>query len=302
MKYLITTVSLCLLSFFSFGQDPVFTQPSVGIATDNTAWIGRDSVGHFSSIVRGQWQNLSGGYITSYHQYHQLIKLLNGYIGVGYKRDIQFQTLYTNTTNLFYTQLININELQIRPSVQFSYEQKAIKNLLYFDPNDSLYYSTNNRKAYFYFDASIAALYKGLQVGFAAHQINQPNQSILMMGDSKFPIRYSAQLAYQLPFINKIKINPFATYNYQNGFKSLNIGVDVALKKYINFFVVNRVNSFVGAGIGFENRFFRLNYSYELTTNHLTNKVTGGSSEFSLNVKLWNWKVKSSSANSIFSR
>jgi len=292
-------------------QDPLFMQLSGGNINLNPALVGNDSSARFALICRNQWPGLSGNYLTTSANFYQYIPKLNAYAGINYINDNQAHgTLITNNVSVFYSQNIQIKKVLFRPSIEIGYGNKKLDaSKLNFgdmiDPRRGFVYKTNEpiwstNKSYLNFNLGGMLYYKNIVLGFSTHHINTPDEGIL--GSSKLPIRYGLQIGYTLN-LKKISLSPFMFYNQQQNFNSLVAGVNTVLFNHINVALAYRTAPSVLLGIGYQNKFFKLNYLYEGGIGTLNSTNTAGSHELGLVVKFW--KVKPNhrfmASNNVFS-
>jgi len=291
---------LVLSSSIITAQDPIFSQPALGNINLNTALVGNDSAARLGLNSRYQWPNLNSPYITSSVNFYQFIPKLNAYAGINYMNDNQANgMLISNDFSVFYSQNINIKKVLFRPSLEFGIGNKNLDNskLNYgdmTDPRRGFVWSTqehipNSNKSYLNFNIGGMFYYKEILVGFSAHHINTPD--VGLQGTSKIPIRYGLQLGYTIRF-KKISVSPFVFYNQQQSFQSLVGGVNVLLFNHLNIAVSYRNSDAIITSIGYQNRFFKINYSYDYTTSSLRNANTGGSHELGMAFKFWKVKTK----------
>jgi type IX secretion system PorP/SprF family membrane protein len=265
----------------------------------NTALVGNDSAARLGLNSRYQWPNLSSPYITSSVNFHQFIPKLNAYAGINYMNDNQANgTLISNNFSVFYSQNINIKKVLFRPSFEFSYGNLKLDNskLIFGDmiePRRGFVWSPTHQLNYYksYLDFNLGGMlyYKSLLIGFSAHHITTPD--VGLQGTSKIPIRYGVQLGYTIRF-KKTSVSPFVFYNQQQNFQSLVGGVNVLLFNHLNVAVSYRNSDAIITSVGYQNRFFKINYSYDYTTSSLRNVNTGGSHELGMAFKFWKVKTK----------
>lgn len=291
-------------------QDPIFYQPSLGNINLNTALVGNDSAARLALNTRLQWPNLSGSYTTSSVNFYQFIPKWNAYAGINYINDNQAHgTLVSNKFSIFYSQNINIKKVLFRPSIEFGFGNKKLDaTKLNFgdqiDPRRGFdWYSgnpiMNTSKSYIDLNLGGMFYYKGILAGFSAHHINSPD--IGLQGSFKIPIRYGVQLGYTIN-LKRTTLSPYLFYNQQQNFKLMMVGVNALFFKHLNVTVAYGTNDAVVAGLGYQHKFFKINYSYDVALS-LNRGNTAGSHEFGLAFKFWKVKTKKRfmGVNSVFS-
>jgi type IX secretion system PorP/SprF family membrane protein len=299
-------ISSIFYSEFSFSQDPTFTQFYANPIYLNPAFAGSNGCPRIALNYRNQWPNLSANYVTYSASYDQYVKSLSGGIGVLASYDEQgVNTITTSTLGLVYSYHVKITrKFSVMFGAQASYYFKSLNtDKLTFgdmiDPKKGFIYSTMDFPAQqtgtinrSFFDASAGVLgySKNFYVGFSAHHLNQPDET-LINGDSKLPMRLTGHLGTDIPLGKKSKyesttsISPNIIYQYQNGFQEINIGTYV---KYNNFTAgvwYRNSDAFILL-LGINTGTFKLGYSYDITISKLNNRVSSGSHEISLGLNL----------------
>ena len=296
---LIITAAVLWSSLALIAQDPLFVQPSGGNININPALVGNDSVARLGLICRNQWPALSGNYITTGVNFYQYIPKLNAYAGINYLNDNQAHgTLISNNFSVFYSQNINLKKVLFRPSIEVAYGNKKLdatklnfgdmidsRRGFVWDPTPS---QINTSVAYMDFNLGAIAYYKNMLVGVSAHHITQPD--VGLEGSSKLPVKYGIQLGYSF-VIKKTVLSPFAYFVQQQTFQSLIVGTNVLLFNHLNVALSYRNSSSVISNIGYQNKWFKINYSYDFGISKVfPNSV--GSHELGLSFRFWKVKPK----------
>lgn len=308
---LISIVSISIAST-GLAQDPLSSQPASGNVNYNTALAGCDTKGRLTLNYRNQWANLSGNYITTNINFYQYIPKTNGYGGIHLMNDQQGGVIQTNSAFLFYSQNFHLKDVLFRPSLEVGYNSKSIDwGQLTFgdqiDPQQGFTNSTTNefnkKTNYVNIGAGIMVYYKKILLGFSAKNMNQPNESLLVGGNSPLPTRYGIQASYQFS-LGKFDITPFGMYFNQNSFQSTTFGLDFLWLKHFNFAVSYHAKDNVNFMIGYHHKYFAVNYSYGYTISRLNNGVSGGTHEIGIIGKFWKLepKKKFTEISSVFSR
>lgn len=285
-----------------YAQDPAFTQFYANPLYLNPALAGSHGCPRFASNYRNEWPQLSGNYVTYSVSYDQYFKNISGGFGVLATHDQQGQgTIKTSMIGLIYSYHLTLGrKWKLLFGARAAWYQKFLDwDKLTFgdmiDPRRGFIYSTGDVPrggSRGFFDASAGSVLfnKNFFVGFAAHHLNTPNESMII-GDSPLPMRFTAhmganiELGKRSKYSNSTSIMPNIVYQYQNGFQELNIGTYI---KYGSFNVgawYRNKDAFI-LTIGINTGKFKLGYSYDVTVSKLNNGVSGGSHEISLGLNL----------------
>ena len=293
--YTKTIFSICLLfiSIRSFSQDPLFSQTVGGNFNLNSALAGNDSIGRLSANYRNQWIGITGNYITNSINFQQYIPKLDGFGGINFLEDNAANTIKSSNLSIFYSQNIHYKNVLIRPSLEVGFGTKKIdiSNLTFgdmIDPRKGFIYTSdaiiNKTNVNFLYVSSGAIFYwKNLLLGASTHHLNSPKTSFTNT-QSTLTIRYDFQFSYCFK-INNLRISPFIYYSQQKGFQATVAGVNLKTKKLFNFSISNRINDAVILNIGYSNRRFSINYSFDQTISTLA--YTGNTHELSIAFKFW---------------
>lgn len=299
-KTRLVAAGVLLGSLSLMAQDPLFVQPSGGNINLNPALVGNDSVARLGLICRNQWPALSGNYVTTGVNFYQFIPKLNAYAGINYLNDNQTNgTLISNNFSVFYSQNINFKKVLFRPSVEVVYGNKKLDytKLNFGDMIDArrgFVYDfgtpmpVNANKAYLDLSIGSVIYYKNILLGFSAHHINQPD--VGLEGSSKLPIRYGIQLGYSFA-IKKTVFSPFAYFIQQQNFQSLIVGANVLLFNHLNVALSYKNSSSIISNVGYQNKWFKINYSFDIGLSHLFPN-NAGSHELGLSFRFWKVKPK----------
>ena len=292
---------MCSTTFNALAQDPMFSQPLLGNISINPALAGHDSTARLGVSYRDQWPQMIGEYKTTSINFYQFIPKLNAYGGVNYINDNAGNGIIkTNAISLFYSQNINVGKVLIRPSLEIGFRYKKLD----FDKLVFNQYGTRDpgiRETARYLDVNTGAIvyYKNILLGVSAHHLNGPDDAFY--GSNIIPVRYGLQAAYTLNFKN-ISISPFLFYSKQRDFHSRVNGISLLLYNHFNIAISKRWDDAYIYNIGYQSKYFAINYSYDDTISILAN-LTGGAHEVGLAIKFWDVKTKRRflPAKSIFS-
>lgn len=302
MKRIFGTLILLVSLSDIYAQDPAFTQFYANPLYLNPALAGSHGCPRFASNYRNEWPQLSGNYVTYSGSYDQYFKNISGGFGVLATHDQQGQgTIQTSMLGLVYSYHLTMGrKWKLLFGARASWYQKFLDwDKLTFgdmiDPRRGFIYSTGDVPrggSRGFFDASAGSVIfnKHFFLGFAAHHLNTPNESMII-GDSPLPMRFTGhmgaeiQLGKRSKYSNSTSIMPNIIYQNQNGFQELNIGTYVKYGAFnVGAWYRNR-DAFI-LTIGINTGKFKLGYSYDVTVSKLNNGVSGGSHEISMGINL----------------
>ncbi len=279
-----------------FAQDPEFTQFYANPLYLNPALAGTARCPRVNLNYRNQWPGISGTYVTYSASYDQHIDAIGGGLGLLVTNDKAGQgTLTTTNVSGIYSYLLNVTrEFSLKFGVQATYFQKSIDwSKLTFgdmiDPRRGFVYNTNEQqrlqnKSNVDFSAGILGYSKRYFFGFAAQHLTEPDEGLL--GVSKLPMKLTGHAGAALPIGDKgtqTFISPNVLYQKQQNFQQLNLGMYVTRGSIVAGLWYRNQDSFI-AVIGFQQHFFKVGYSYDVTISKLTN-TTAGSHELSFSLQ-----------------
>ena len=283
-----------LLGFINLmAQDPIFLQPLETNVNLNPALVGNDSVTRLNLIYRNECPNLTRNFVTGSANFYRYIPKLKAYAGITYLNDNQNRgLLISNNVSIFYSQNIKINQVLIRPSFEFAFGQRVLdrSKILFgattvyrygFVWNSQEYIPTPN-KSNIDFNFGTIVYYKKLFVGFSIHHITEPD--IGLQGVKKLPTRYGLQFGYEFT-VKKVVLSPYAVYFRQEKYLSILIGTNALLFNHLNVGLAYRNQSYVVSNVGYQNKFFKINYSFDLAKEK-NFSTSAGSHELYLSFRL----------------
>ncbi|MEO6901744.1 MAG: type IX secretion system membrane protein PorP/SprF [Bacteroidia bacterium] len=294
---------LIFIAVFSFGfskhlfaQDPEFTQFYANPLYLNPALAGTARCPRVNLNYRNQWPGISGTYVTYSASYDQHVDALGGGIGLLVTNDKAGQgTLTTTNVAGMYSYQLNVTrEFSMKFGFQGTYFQKSIdwSKLTFGDMIDEkrgFVYNTKEaqkleKKSGIDISAGVFGYSKRYFFGFAAHHITEPDEGLLTT--SKLPMKITAHAGALLPIGDKGSetfISPNILYQKQQDFQQLNLGVYVSKGSIVGGLWYRNQDSFI-ALVGFQQHFFKVGYSYDVTVSKLTN-TTAGSHEISFSLQ-----------------
>lgn len=285
----------------ALAQDPQFTQFYANPLYLNPAFAGTARCPRVSLNYRNQWPALTGTFVTTSASYDQDVRGIMGGLGLLVTSDQAGKgTLNTTTVSgiYSYTQAVS-RKFSIKAGFQATYFQKSLDwNKLTFgdmiDPRRGFIYATNDvprggSVGNADFSAGLLGYTDIFFVGFAAHHLTEPNES-LIVGDSKMPLKITAHGGAAIPLgmrgkygEPKTKISPNILYQQQAAFRQLNLGLYVDHGPIMAGVWYRSKDAFI-ALIGFHMGQLKFGYSYDVTTSKLTT-ATAGSHEISLTLQ-----------------
>jgi len=294
-------ITLTVLFYFGlsqnlFAQDPEFTQFYANPLYLNPALAGTARCPRVNLNYRNQWPGIAGTYVTYSASYDQHVDALGGGVGLLVTNDNAGQgTLRTTNISGIYSYLLNVTrEFSLKFGVQATYFQKTIDwtKLTFGDMIDArrgFVYNTNEQQkldkiSNVDFSAGILGFSKRYFFGFAANHLTQPNEGLL--GVSKLPMKFTGHAGATLPIGdkgNQTFISPNVLFQKQQNFQQLNLGLYVTRGYIVGGLWYRNQDSFI-AVIGFQQHFFKVGYSYDVTVSKLTN-ATAGSHEISFSLQ-----------------
>ena len=308
LKYRKLWWSLVMVATFAFygsndlkAQDPQFTQFYANPLYLNPAFAGTNHCPRIVLNYRNQWPALSGTFVTYSASYDQHVDAISGGLGLLVTSDQAGKgTLNTTTISGIYSYTQNINrKFSIKAGLQATYFQKSLDwNKLTFgdmiDPRRGFIFQTNDvprdgNVSNVDFTAGLLGYSEIFFVGFAAHHITEPNES-LIVGTSKLPMKFTVHAGAAIPMKkgryqdNATKISPQIVYQQQADFSQLNIGLYVDKGPIVAGVWYRNEDSFIVL-IGLQSDHFKFGYSYDVTTSKLTT-ATAGSHEISTQILL----------------
>lgn len=300
-KYLlrISIVAVVSLSFTNnlFAQDPEFTQFYANPLYLNPAFAGTAHCPRVSLNYRNQWPGISGSFITTSASYDQHVDALSGGVGllVWDDRAGEGTLKTTNVSGMYSYQIPVTRRFSIKAGLQATWAQKRVdwSKLTFGDMIDSrrgFIYNTNELQrdepaSYVDFSAGVLGFSEKYFVGFAAHHLTEPDESVIQ-GISPLPRKYTFHAGAVLPLDSKGEVatlSPNILAQLQQNFLQINFGMYYSKGPIIGGLWYRNSDSFI-ALVGFQTGLLKFGYSYDITVSKLTN-TTAGSHEFSVGLQ-----------------
>jgi type IX secretion system PorP/SprF family membrane protein len=291
---LVFVIAIAGFSLESIAQDPQFTQFYANPLYLNPAFAGTQRCPRLTMNYRNQWPGISGQFVTYSASYDQHIDAIAGGVGVLVWNDQAGQgTLKTTNVSLMYSYDRPINRhFSIRAGFQAAYFQKSLDwNKLTFgdmiDPRYGFIYNTQetpgpNTVGNVDFSAGILGFSKRFYGGFAAHHLNQPDESFLSPG-GRLPMKFTGHAGAIIPLERNVEdasISPNILFKKQQDFVQLNLGLYVTKGPIVGGFWFRKDDSFIVL-LGFQAGLAKFGYSYDVTVSKLGLRQPKGSHEIS---------------------
>lgn len=304
---------LFFYSSVSVGQDMQFSQYYASPIYLNPAFTGTSESHRLALTHRNQWPQIGNGFVSYSFSYDYNAPELKSGFGLLMTTD-KAGSAELRATNVAFSYAYKVklsSNWMLSPALYFAYNRRNLDfsklifgDQLEFDDSGEVITRDlevlNNLSDVTYFDAGIGALMYNRKFwwGFAAHHINQPNQSMLGQ-ESKWPIKYSFHGGVQIPLYNGLKkkdnissIAPSFNYKNQGEFDQLDIGLHFLYNPimiglwYRGIPIQQEVSDRISQDaivviLGMQLKDLEIGYSYDFTTSQLSN-VAGGAHEVSL--------------------
>lgn len=308
-------------------QDPQYSQFYAAPLYLNPAFAGSTNQARFGINYRNQWPAIDANFTTISAYFDTYIEDKNSGVGVMLTRDREgILGLQSISLAAQYSYNLSLTEgLSFRPGVQLALYQRSVNfNKLtfgdQFDPATGDVINPTSAEALnggnkFFPDLSFGGLFytPTAWLGFAAHHITQPNQS-LIGEESKLPMKISAHTGIKFHFRPGVvgsgiyarqserSIAPALQYRHQGEFDQMDIGTYLTLEPLIvgmwyRGVPFKQVNGFsnnesIVLLLGFTKKgakdILNIGYSYDFTISKL-GSGSGGAHEFSL---VYSWSTR----------
>jgi len=299
---------LLLAMYIGSAQSPQFSQFYATPLYVNPAFAGNTIEGRIIGNYRHQWPSIPGAFVSYSFSYDHHLSTINSGLGLIFLRDKAGTggLRFTNIGGLYSYKLQITRKLAMKAGAHVSYTMRNVDlNKLTF--TDQLIRGggvttsetfSGGKRSYVDIAAGIIAYTQQFWGGFAAHHINQPNESLIGT-NSKVPLKLSAHGGVNIPLKKSVKkkvktsVIAAANYKHQNKFDQLDIGAyynhfplvfglwyrGIPLLKAYQPSYAN--NDAVILMVGYQIKDLRVGYSYDITVSRLISS-TGGSHEISL--------------------
>jgi len=313
---------ICVLSlvFFVVGisnnfysQDAEFTQFYANPLYLNPAFAGTHLAPRTTLNYRNQWPGIPSTFITSCFSYDQQIEGIHGGVGLMFVNDQMASSLRNNRISALYSYQIKVTDkFSVRAGIEGTFWQKQLNyNELTFgdmiDPVRGFVYQTGDvfveegTRSGVDFSAGMLGFSEKFYIGFAAHHLAEPNESLISNNQSLLLRKYTAHMGFHLPIKAKSSIinddvtiiSPNILFRRQGSQQHINAGMYVQKGPYVlgSWY---RLNDALILLFGYDLGLLKIGYSYDLTISALS-MATSGSHEISLQINFQSkTKIKTS--------
>lgn len=244
----------------ALAQDPQYSQYYAAPLYLNPAMAGGEMTGRIGFNYRNQWPSLDAQFTTFSAYYDTYLPQYNSGIGIHVMQDTEGAAkLQSTTISALYSYELKIaDNAFFRPGFQASYIRREIgfyENLVFanqINPNDPFGPTLPGSdiaglgEPVGMLSLSVGGIFftKNLWAGFAAHHVNQPNQSFIE-GVSPLPMKLSFHAGYRInlgegsmrgDFTHMRKqrsFTPTVNYKRQGPFEQLDVGAYFTLEPLV---------------------------------------------------------------------
>ena len=282
-----------------YSQDPVFTQFYSNPIYLNPALTGTHMCPRVSMNYRNQWPGISGTFVTSAFSYDQHVSSLHGGLGLMFVNDQASNSLVNTRISGIYSYQMKVSrKFSIRTGFEATYWQKSLDwNQLTFgdmiDPIRGFVYNTQDiprggTVGGLDLSAGIVGFSEQFYIGFAAHHLTEPDESMLSNNSSPIPRKYTGHIGAMIPLAGKASkyeteeafISPNILYRRQGSFQQINMGIYLSKGPLVGGVWYRNQDAFILL-VGMQMGQVKFGYSYDVTVSKLS-MATSGSHELSL--------------------
>ncbi len=297
-------LSIILFTFILFNkkiysQDAEFTQFYSNPIYLNPALTGTHMCPRVSMNYRNQWPGISGTFVTSAFSYDQNVSSLHGGLGLMFVNDQASNSLVNTRISGIYSYQMKVSrKFSIRTGFEATYWQKSLDwNQLTFgdmiDPIRGFVYQTQDiprggTVGGLDLSAGIVGFSEQFYIGFAAHHLTEPDESMLSNNSSPLPRKYTGHIGAMIPLAGKASkyeteeafISPNILYRRQGSFQQINMGIYLSKGPLVGGVWYRNQDAFILL-VGMQMGQVKFGYSYDVTVSKLS-MATSGSHELSL--------------------
>ena len=276
-------------------QDVTYSQFYANPLYLNPALAGSKLSQRITFNYRNQWPNIVKGYISYSASWDQHFDKISGALGVIVNSDVAGAGTYNKLSGsgIYVYQLRASRNIVVNAALQAGYFHYRLdwNKLKFGDDTETAPRRKNIGNVDF--SAGLLAGYKEiLYFGLAVNHLSQPNISFYEGPANRMELRYTLHSGVLIDFFermegddyNNLSIAPNIVYVQQGNFKQLNAGMSVNLFPLIGgLWLRQNFNNPDGAiaMLGFQQKNYKIGYSYDYTISKLTSK-TGGAHEISI--------------------
>ena len=301
LKQSLPLISAILFVVFGYAQDAQFSQYYANRIYLNPAYAGGAKCPNVILGYRNQASELAGNFVTKSISYDQYSRALKGGVGINVMQDVQGEGNF-RTTNLsmVYSYVFNVTKsLSVRTGFKGSYFQNSVQ-WDKFTFADMVDYNqggfTNATQEVNYnnggssgVDLAFGAIvnYNNMYGGLAVNHLTEPNQYLMGWQSTltrSYVLHGGMLLEYKLGSDN-VTFSPNFLIQMQGGFKQINTGF-YASKNGVIGGVWYRHKDAVAFLIGFDQKRYKVGYSYDFNISKIGSVINSGAHEVSFTYKL----------------
>ena len=319
MQRLFTAIIVLLFLFSGRlqAQDPQFSQFYAAPVYLNPALTGSTELTRVGMNYRNQWPAIDANFVTYSAYFDHYLRDYNSGIGLLVVADREGLAGLKNTyAALDYSYQVHLSsEWAMRAGLEGSYVFRSLDfgRLVFSDQLDFTGIVNNTTQENFnsdfninYFDLAAGAMLhnRNLWVGFAAHHLLTPNQSLINDSDP-LPRKFSIHAGYKIPLNTNnhlpysgrdISITPTALYKWQGDFSQFDMGMYLTYEPMVFGISYRGIpiksidgvmnNESVIMIVGITTNGLNIGYSYDVTVSKLGFR-SGGAHELSISYEFF---------------
>jgi len=299
-------------------QDPQFSQFYAAPLYLNPSLAGSTELSRAGLNYRNQWPAIDANFVTYSAYFDHYFVDYNSGLGILVVSDREgLAGMKNNYIAIDYSYTIHLSDQwAMRAGLEGSYVFRSLDfgRLVFSDQLDFTGIVNNQTGENFnsdfnisYFDlaAGLMAYNSNLWVGFAAHHLATPNQSLINETD-ELPRKFSVHAGYKIPLktarrtgfsgLREVSLTPTALYKWQGEFSQFDIGMYLTYEPMVFGLSYRGVpiksidgimnNESLIALIGITSNGLNIGYSYDATISRLGFR-SGGAHELSLSYQFF---------------
>jgi type IX secretion system PorP/SprF family membrane protein len=287
-------------------QDVIYSQFYANPLYLNPALAGAKLSQRITLDYRNQWPNIRNGYVSYSATWDQQFDKLSGSLGVIVNADVGGGGIYNkfSVNGIYSYRLQATRNIVLNAALQAGYVQNRLDwNKLVFGDQINIYTGkldpTQERLrpkpniGNVDFSAGLLAGYKeGMYLGVALNHLSRPNISFYESDTNRIEMRWTVHSGIMIDFVqgmdgdglHNFSLSPNVVYVQQGKFHQLNAGMSVNMFPLIaGLWVRHNFGNPDGVIVmlGFQQKGYKIGYSYDYTISQLTNR-SGGAHEISI--------------------
>jgi|APDOM4702015159_1054818.scaffolds.fasta_scaffold21576_2 type IX secretion system PorP/SprF family membrane protein len=310
-----TLMFLILLAWMAQGsaQDVIYSQFYANPLYLNPALAGAKLNSRITLNYHNQWPSIRKGYVSYSATWDQLIERYSGGLGVVVNADVLGGGIYNrfSASGIYSYRLQATRFIVVNAALQAGYLQYRLdwSKLVFGDQFDFRTGELEPTREYappktnignVDFSAGLLAGYKeSLYFGVAVNHLTRPDMAFYDGNENRLALRYTIHSGILIDFfqgmdgedVRNFSVSPNVVYIKQGKFDQLNAGMYVNMFPFVwgvwlrhNF---GNPDAMIFL-LGFQDKNYKIGYSYDYTVSKLTNK-SGGAHEISI---AWQFRRK----------